>query len=476
MTEPGPNPEGLPVVDPGAGSDAPLLDPTIGGARLAVLSLLPDMGHVIPILRVANAAREGGFNVRCFLPTEAVPAAATRGFPVWDLGPTRPPGWEGLFSLLSRRGNIDGRIRSEQELLDRYLYPSKGRSSAYLEKLTMEVGVFDPDLILTDHHFFRSQYEAISRIVGAPLILHRDEGTLRFAQRPFVKWFGISELPNPVMSSAEWVLDRLRSLYWTYWEVTRRRLRKASIASERSAARALAEIPTSTKATRDPVVITTGTGPLELRHLGSILRPPESVLCLGPALTTSSAEVDPDLGVWLNSDSRPVVLASLGTLIPPRAASVEAITEGILAAGCRILWILKGGVPESVSARDPKDIRVEKSIPQQTILENPIVSVFVSHMGAGGTQEALWSGTPVVAVPFQFDQHYNASLLVRLGVGTKLNHRKLSARKVEKAVRHARSKGMSQRASSLAEEFKEFESSQQLVDLMKARLEPDSTA
>jgi UDP:flavonoid glycosyltransferase YjiC (YdhE family) len=441
---------------------------------LAVLSLLPDMGHVIPVLRVANAAREGGFNVRCFLPTEAVPAAATRGFPVWDLGPTRPPGWEGLFSLLSRRGNVDGRIRSEQELLDRYLYPTKGASAEFLKNLTLEMARFKPDLVLTDHHFFRSQYEAISRVVGAPLILHRDEGTLRFAQRPFTKWFGISDLPNPVMSSAEWVLGRLRSLYWTYWEVTRRRLRKASIESERLATQALAEFSTSEMGTQDPVVITTGTGPLELRHLESVLRPPGSVLCLGPALTTSSAEVDPGLEVWLNSDSRPVVLASLGTLIPPRSASVEAITEGILAAECRVLWILKGGVPESISSGDPKEIRVEGSLPQQAILEDPMVAVFVSHMGAGGTQEALWSGTPVVAVPFQFDQHYNASLLVRLGVGTKLNHRKLSARKVQKAVGHARSKAMSQRAFSLAKEFREFESSQQLVELLKALLKPAS--
>lgn len=49
------------------------------------------------------------------------------------------------------------------------------------------------------------------------------------------------------------------------------------------------------------------------------------------------------------------------------------------------------------------------------------MKAFISHCGLAGIYEAIYTGTPIIAIPFFCDQRSNAALLVDLGVAVRLD-------------------------------------------------------
>lgn len=62
----------------------------------------------------------------------------------------------------------------------------------------------------------------------------------------------------------------------------------------------------------------------------------------------------------------------------------------------------------------PGNVEVHSWVPQRAILRE--ADAFITHAGAGGSQEGLASATPMVAVPQAVDQFGNADMLQSLGV------------------------------------------------------------
>ncbi len=59
---------------------------------------------------------------------------------------------------------------------------------------------------------------------------------------------------------------------------------------------------------------------------------------------------------------------------------------------------------DSLPITQPKNVRIEKFLPQNDLLAHPNLKAFITHAGSFGTQEALWYGKPCVAMPFFLDQ------------------------------------------------------------------------
>lgn len=59
-------------------------------------------------------------------------------------------------------------------------------------------------------------------------------------------------------------------------------------------------------------------------------------------------------------------------------------------------------------------MEVHAWVPQLAVLKQ--ADAFITHAGAGGSQEGLATGTPMVAVPQAVDQFGNADMLQALGV------------------------------------------------------------
>lgn len=62
----------------------------------------------------------------------------------------------------------------------------------------------------------------------------------------------------------------------------------------------------------------------------------------------------------------------------------------------------------------PSNIEVRDWVPQLSVLRQ--ADAFITHAGAGGSQEGLATATPMVAVPQAVDQFGNAEILASLGV------------------------------------------------------------
>lgn len=66
----------------------------------------------------------------------------------------------------------------------------------------------------------------------------------------------------------------------------------------------------------------------------------------------------------------------------------------------------------------PENVEVHRWVPQLAVLRR--ADAFVTHAGAGGSQEGLATGTPMIAVPQAVDQFGNAEVLRALGVARHL--------------------------------------------------------
>ncbi|MYQ62152.1 glycosyltransferase, MGT family [Streptomyces sp. SolWspMP-5a-2] len=115
-----------------------------------------------------------------------------------------------------------------------------------------------------------------------------------------------------------------------------------------------------------------------------------------------------------------VVLVSLGSAFTDRP---DFYRECVRAFGGLPGWhlVLQIGrhVDPAALGDVPANVEVHDWVPQLAILRQ--ADLFVTHAGAGGSQEGLVTGTPMIAVPQAVDQFGNADLLQALGVARRVD-------------------------------------------------------
>ncbi|XP_059622866.1 UDP-glucosyltransferase 2-like, partial [Phlebotomus argentipes] len=74
----------------------------------------------------------------------------------------------------------------------------------------------------------------------------------------------------------------------------------------------------------------------------------------------------------------------------------------------------------------PKNIMIQKWMPQADILAHENVRLFITHCGLGAMNEAKYHGVPIVGIPFYDDQSFNAMTAEDEGWAVILDHRKFS--------------------------------------------------
>lgn len=110
-----------------------------------------------------------------------------------------------------------------------------------------------------------------------------------------------------------------------------------------------------------------------------------------------------------------VALASLGSAFTKQPAFYR---ECVAAFGDLPGWHLVLQIGRHVDPAElgdvPANVEVRSWVPQLAVLRQ--ADLFVTHAGAGGSQEGLATATPMIAVPQAVDQFGNAELLQALGV------------------------------------------------------------
>uniref|UniRef100_A0A1I8BBJ8 glucuronosyltransferase n=1 Tax=Meloidogyne hapla TaxID=6305 RepID=A0A1I8BBJ8_MELHA len=81
-------------------------------------------------------------------------------------------------------------------------------------------------------------------------------------------------------------------------------------------------------------------------------------------------------------------------------------------------YIFKARFEERFLPKTSRNIVLtEKSVKQQNILAKSNTKLFISHCGLNGLNEAMYAGVPLICVPRDVDQPYNASLIEHKGIG-----------------------------------------------------------
>lgn len=117
---------------------------------------------------------------------------------------------------------------------------------------------------------------------------------------------------------------------------------------------------------------------------------------------------------------------SLGSNVKSALLGVEKINtilETLKQLPYKVLW--KFEADDSI-IDIPSNIKIQAWYPQQAILAHPNVKLFLTQGGLQSLEEAIVFKVPVLAIPFIFDQHYNAKRIVQLGIGQSLNFEDLN--------------------------------------------------
>jgi MGT family glycosyltransferase len=162
---------------------------------------------------------------------------------------------------------------------------------------------------------------------------------------------------------------------------------------------------------------------------------PASTEYVGHANVERPGESLPDWAAELTE--RPTVYAALGTIARAFPGVFEAILEALRDEDVNL--VLAVGQDPAAFGPQPPNVHLEPWIPQTRLL--PQCDVFISHGGFNSVKEALSLGVPLVVVPMMSDEPYSAERVAALGVGRAVGPEERGPEDIRDAVRTVLSDG-----------------------------------
>ncbi|OOQ46945.1 glycosyl transferase [Streptomyces antibioticus] len=176
-------------------------------------------------------------------------------------------------------------------------------------------------------------------------------------------------------------------------------------------------------------------------------------------------------GEWTRpAGAEKVVLVSLGSAFTKRPDFYRECVRAFagLPGWHLVLQIGKHVDPADLGAL-PGNVEVHSWVPQLAILRQ--ADLFVTHAGAGGSQEGLATATPMIAVPQAADQFGNADMLAGLGVARRLDTADATAEALrEAALALVDDPETARRLNAIATETAREGGTRRAADLIEAEL------
>jgi len=178
-----------------------------------------------------------------------------------------------------------------------------------------------------------------------------------------------------------------------------------------------------------------------------------------------------DQGDWQRpAGAEKVVLVSLGSTFTKQPAFYR---ECVRAFGDLPGWHLVLQIGSQVTPAElgdvPANVEVHRWVPQLAILRQ--AELFVTHAGAGGSQEGLATATPMIAVPQAVDQFGNADVLQSLGVARHLPAEEATADRLRAtALALTGDPEVARRLKEIQAEMAEEGGTRRAADLIEAEL------
>ena len=130
-------------------------------------------------------------------------------------------------------------------------------------------------------------------------------------------------------------------------------------------------------------------------------------------------------------DGRPIIYGSIGTLQQEQSDMFRVMAEACMNLDAQL--VLSLGHPESNEVRNlPGNPLVVNYAPQIEILKRAAVTI--THSGMNTTQQSLYFGVPMVAIPLAHDQPAIAARLARTGAGLVIPPASLTVPRLRQAL------------------------------------------
>ena len=139
-----------------------------------------------------------------------------------------------------------------------------------------------------------------------------------------------------------------------------------------------------------------------------------------------------DLATFVESAEHGVIYVSFGSVI--KASKMpEDKRKMMLSVFSRlkqkVIWKWETEMPDA-----PANVMISSWLPQTSLLAHRNVKMFVTHGGAGSTQETICHKTPIVGVPLFGDQLVNVKQAVNKNVGVKVDWHGMTEEILHEAV------------------------------------------
>jgi len=144
---------------------------------------------------------------------------------------------------------------------------------------------------------------------------------------------------------------------------------------------------------------------------------------------------DETLPPWVAAlPDRPTVHTSLGTMAHRTPGVNEAIIAALRDEPINVISVVGRDQDPARFGPQPGNVHIERYLPHSALL--PHCDTFVTHGGYGSVMVGLNNGLPLVVIPIQADQPYNAACCAALGVGAVIAPDNRTPEAIREAVRH----------------------------------------
>ncbi len=140
---------------------------------------------------------------------------------------------------------------------------------------------------------------------------------------------------------------------------------------------------------------------------------------------------------WERLDGRPLIYASLGTLVNRVAGMFRVIAEACDGLDAQLVISTGNGMSPEALGKLPGDPIVVSYAPQLDLLRRATLAV--THAGLNTVLEALSTGLPLVAIPVTNDQPGIASRVAWIGAGETIANKPVTPQALRAAVVRVRS-------------------------------------
>lgn len=160
---------------------------------------------------------------------------------------------------------------------------------------------------------------------------------------------------------------------------------------------------------------------------------PNVIEVSGLQINSRPSPLPDDIKTWVDDAKDGLILVSFGANIKSKDLDMDkrqTLLNSFAKLKQRVLWKF-----EDNSLTDlPKNVMIKKWLPQNDVLAHANTKIFVSHMGIGSYNEAMYHAVPVIAIPFTGDQNSNARKAKGQGWAEILPISKLTEVRLAKAV------------------------------------------